>query len=249
MEFKNRIGAIVKHVKDLEHIVSQYNSKNEIHVLDVDLLKNKTRELYELILLLEDNKSGIQYENLAGNEVNEEEKVTLNNAKEEDTTIIYDEPVFEKERETEKEKERERQKEKIIEDLKKQEKNKDNQKVKKNQLKEGKETLSDKFKESKKYMNEEISKNHPSNDISSRLKSKPLNDINKAIGLNDKFLFINELFGGDSARYKHTIDMLNNAGNFNDAFEYITENFDWDMDNENVQKILELIRRKHISPV
>ena len=83
-------------------------------------------------------------------------------------------------------------------------------------------------------------------DLASRLQSKPIKDISASIGLNDRFTFISQLFKGDAKKYDHTIAILNEATDFNAAYRYIDENLEWDMNDENVQKILELVRRKHI---
>jgi hypothetical protein len=83
--------------------------------------------------------------------------------------------------------------------------------------------------------------------IGTVLHSKPIHNIEDAIGVNDKFLFIRELFSSNASRYKETMDALNNASDFNSAYSYIEKNFEWDFENEAAQKLLELIRRRHIS--
>jgi hypothetical protein len=78
-----------------------------------------------------------------------------------------------------------------------------------------------------------------------KLQSSPLNDIFTAIVINDRFLLIKELFNDDSSLYKSTLDKLNSAENFNSAIEYLDSNYKWDFENPTVQKLLELIRRRH----
>lgn len=106
-------------------------------------------------------------------------------------------------------------------------------------------TVAEKFKITDGF-NESMAKSKKP-DLASRLQSNPIKDIASAIGLNDRFLFINELFKGDAKKYDHTISILNEAHDFNEAYRYIDENLEWDMENENVLKILDLVRRKHIS--
>ena len=67
-----------------------------------------------------------------------------------------------------------------------------------------------------------------------------------AIAINDRFTFIRELFNGDSPAFEHAIKVLNEASNFNDAYNYMTQHYDWDMDSEAVQLLLDIIRRKYI---
>ncbi|GAJ17419.1 unnamed protein product, partial [marine sediment metagenome] len=113
-------------------------------------------------------------------------------------------------------------------------------------IKKEPETLADLFLNSKSFRSEELAEKNPVMDLSSKLQSQPISDIGSAIGLNEKFLFINELFNGNSEKFEETISYLDNAPNFNDAFNYLNEHFDWEMENPSVQKLLDLARRKLI---
>lgn len=55
------------------------------------------------------------------------------------------------------------------------------------------------------------------NTVAERLRRTPIEDLRKAIGLNQKFQFINDLFQGDSTRYNLLIDEVNSAPSLNDA--------------------------------
>jgi hypothetical protein len=107
-------------------------------------------------------------------------------------------------------------------------------------------TLADKFKGEKDFINERLGSNGDRLDLSSKLQSKPIRNIESSIGLNDRFKLINELFKGDKDSYQQTISKLDNAGNFNEAFNFITSSYDWDMEDEAVQMLLDLVRRKFI---
>lgn len=106
------------------------------------------------------------------------------------------------------------------------------------------EILAEKLKESGEFMNEVLARYANTFDISKKIQSQPIQDISVAIGLNDKFLFIKELFNNNADLYKHTIDTLNKASDFNNAIQYVDSNFKWDFENPSVQKLLELIRRR-----
>lgn len=58
-------------------------------------------------------------------------------------------------------------------------------------------------------------------DLSQKLSATPLNDLNKALGLNEKFLYINELFGGDVAKFQAAIKRLNDEKDFDTARLYL----------------------------
>ena len=107
-------------------------------------------------------------------------------------------------------------------------------------------TIADKFKGGKKFINERFGDNGNRQDLSSKLQSKPIRDIGTSLGLNDRFKLINELFNGDKDSYLQTIDKLDSASNFNEAFNYISTSYDWDMEDDSVQLLLDLVRRKFI---
>ena len=71
-----------------------------------------------------------------------------------------------------------------------------------------------------------------------------ITDIRKAIGLNDKFLMIKDLFDGDAQRYENTIDTLNEFDDLDECMIYIVENFSWNPDSEGAKLLVSLIERK-----
>ena len=71
-----------------------------------------------------------------------------------------------------------------------------------------------------------------------------ITDIRKAIGLNDKFLMIRDLFGGDATLYEQTITRLNEFDDLDECMIYIVENFRWNPDSEGAKLLVSLIERK-----
>lgn len=108
--------------------------------------------------------------------------------------------------------------------------------------------VADRVSQPRAFRNETLGQHMIREDVSRKLQSKPIDDISKAIGINDKFYYIRELFAGDAGLFEKTIRTLNEAKNFNQAFEFLNRNFDWDMENPSVQHLLELTRRKFIIP-
>ena len=76
--------------------------------------------------------------------------------------------------------------------------------------------------------------------------AKPVADLLSAIGINDRYTFIRELFNGDSGKFESAVKFLNDATSFNDAYNYMLLYFNWDMESEPVQLLLDIIRRKFI---
>ncbi len=62
-----------------------------------------------------------------------------------------------------------------------------------------------------------------SGDISDRLAQSPIADLTKAFALNDKLLFINELFAGNATTLDQAVKYVNNLSSFGAAALYLKE--------------------------
>ncbi len=58
-------------------------------------------------------------------------------------------------------------------------------------------------------------------ELSERLTEMPIKDLKKAIGINDRYLFLNELFRGDEAMYERSIKTIQNFSIFAEAEYWI----------------------------
>ena len=81
-----------------------------------------------------------------------------------------------------------------------------------------------------------------------RLKETPVKDLRKAIGINDRFLFINELFRGDENMYERCIKTINSFSIFAEAEYWISRELKvkigWNNDNPTVQLFDQLVKRR-----
>ena len=97
------------------------------------------------------------------------------------------------------------------------------------------ESVNDKLKESKVEMGD-------------RLTDAPVKDLKKAIGINDRFLFINELFRGDEAMYERSIKTINNFTILPEAQYWIQRELKvkigWTENDEVVKQFDQLVRRR-----
>ena len=85
----------------------------------------------------------------------------------------------------------------------------------------------------------------PPRDIASELRrSEPVTDLRRAIGINDKFLMIRDLFGGDGASYEIAIRALNAFDNLDDCMIYIAEHYAWNANSDGAKLLMELLERK-----
>ena len=58
-------------------------------------------------------------------------------------------------------------------------------------------------------------------ELSQKLTDTPIKDLKKAIGVNDRYLFLNELFRGDEAMYERSIKTIQNFSIFPEAEYWI----------------------------
>ena len=87
-------------------------------------------------------------------------------------------------------------------------------------------------------------------DLSDRISHAPIPDLTKAFALNDKLLFINELFGGDATTLDHAVKYVNTLASFDSAKLYLKEfavRFNWagsDSKKRQALAFIKLVRRR-----
>ena len=84
--------------------------------------------------------------------------------------------------------------------------------------------------------------------LAAKLQQNPVRDLKSVIGINDKFLFVNELFGGSMEKYNKSIENLNDLKTMNGAMIYLNElkiELQWNSSNEAYQKLRELVSHKY----
>lgn len=81
-------------------------------------------------------------------------------------------------------------------------------------------------------------------DVLEVLKARPLSSLNEAIGINDKFLFIREIFNGNQESYELAINKLETVGNLSDAMALVMSYTGDNTSSDAVKQLLDLIKRK-----
>ena len=86
------------------------------------------------------------------------------------------------------------------------------------------------------------------NELSEKLQETPVKDLKKAIGINDRFKFLSELFRGDEAMYERSIKTINSYAIYPEAEYWIRRELKlklgWDDKNETVKQFDQLVRRR-----
>ncbi len=87
--------------------------------------------------------------------------------------------------------------------------------------------------------------------IGERMQNQPIANLKDAIGVNEKFLFINELFDGDIQEYQDAIAKLNDMEDAGTAFEYLNvlgveQSWDATRSADTIEKLAQLVHRRYL---
>ena len=87
------------------------------------------------------------------------------------------------------------------------------------------------------------------NSLAAKLAKKKIENLVTSIGINEKFLFTNELFEGNTEQFIKTINELNNLASFDEANGYLTNlvtKNNWETEAAPYLKLLALVERKYL---
>jgi len=78
--------------------------------------------------------------------------------------------------------------------------------------------------------------------------AQPISDLKQAITLNDKLLYIKDLFNGYNLAYSEALDILNRFNSFDEAENFLKTSYaiknNWDAKPATTEKFYELLRRR-----
>ncbi len=96
-------------------------------------------------------------------------------------------------------------------------------------------------------LNKKLADARNTHSIVEKLQNNRIENLKSVIGINDKFYFINELFGGNTQKYEDIIYTLNNFKKLDDAMQYFSTlkyRFNWDEESEPFAKLVNMLERK-----
>ena len=177
----------------------------------------------------------------------------IENNVEEKTVKVKEEPVAKVE--TESAKQAQKSEAEVVPDLKPREEPKmENNSAPKETAEtvtQGKPIVGEKFSSEKSSIHERLAQIKDDKSIGARMQYKPVKNIKEAIGINEKFLFINELFNGDLKSYNESVEKLNDFPSIHEAFEFLnklTYEYQWDGQRsaDTIEKFANLVQRKYM---
>jgi hypothetical protein len=237
MDFNSTIDLIVKDLDDARNIIDDLKKYPGVPVLQVELAKSKCKSAGEVISLLKElmenvtptkkdsEEKPVEQKIVPHIEIAEDEKIT-------DIPVSTDQPVEEKKSEI-----------LPVEITPSPVKEKEDAKDKPKKQAESS-IIADKFSHMSNRFNEQLDSRKSEEDVSEILKTKPITNLSKAIGINDKFLFIREIFNGNEKAYSQVIIKLEEINSLSEAREIIMSSSDSDKENKVIEQLLNLVKRK-----
>lgn len=106
--------------------------------------------------------------------------------------------------------------------------------------------------ENKKTLGESIAAQRSINDLigedhkEDSFTNRPLGSIREGISLNDRFLYVRELFDNNNDKFNEAVDKLDRAENIQEAVHFLKSNYKWSK-TETSQKFLSLVKRRFLN--
>jgi len=249
MKFKNTLEIVTKDIQDIEKLVSNFKNYSGIPNIELDLALSKLRNVYDVLLMFRETADSSVSEPETTGSVPETEpgELTASFMEKEKVHHIADNEGSEEIPGSQSPVKDEKSMDDIMDTAEIPVYEKKISQIQKSGL-EAKKTIGDRFVTDQAKINEKLGEKLHKSDITSAFQSSPIKTISGGVGINDKFFFIRELFNGDNELFNQTLHELDNSVNFNSACSFLMNKFSWDMESDPVQKLLNLIRRKFISP-
>ncbi len=257
MENKKLLNILTKDMQELEELIAEIKLNGKFNAFEFEFLHNRAKGLLSLVHLLKNQEEEIsrteqseivpkdrepivpiepsvsqaepveEYITKDEGAVIEPEKVKEARPEEIDVAPDVVDPV--EEPVEEKAKEAKPEKEEVGEEFEEA----------KTEKKEAT-TIGDSYA-SEKSLNDIISQAKQS--VESTISSRPINSLQSAVGINDRFLFIRELFEGDGDQYTDAVKNLDQMNSIQEAVNYLRDNYKWKK-NDTSLKFIDLVKRR-----
>lgn len=113
----------------------------------------------------------------------------------------------------------------------------------------GMQTIADKLKSEAPSVIDKINQGKPDQTLAHKMQLKPIADLKNAIGINEKFQFVNDLFEGRIELYNDAISRLNSCGSIDNAdniFLDLKTTHTWNESAEAYNKLRTFVNRRYL---
>lgn len=218
MDFNKTVDLIIKDLNEAREIIDDLRNYQGVPVLQVELAKSKCKSASDLIALLKDIQNTLTAEIIKETPSSSKKEIHVNTKGEE------------KPAETNLNTEATNQSPPIVE--------RHSKKTTESAI------FADTFNNPHDSLNEKLGNLRDDDDFSGILKTKKLTNLTEAIGVNDKFLFIRELFNGNPESYNKALSNLEEVKTLADARAVIMSYTGDNKETDAVRQLLDLVKRK-----
>lgn len=261
MENKKLVNILLKDMGELEELVAEIKQRGKFDSLEIEFLHTRARGIMQLLHMLngyeehekevpetiqkiaEEIQQKIPEENTSktdpGNEAQMKEAILSEEKIEEPAAETEEQPEeFPKETKDRSEIKEHIDKMQVPAEETNEEEN-DEVELEEEVTTEVNQRLGDSFLKGK-SVNDII---YDQNKLEFKLSNRPVSSIRSAIGINDRFQYIRELFDGSSDKFAETVTSLDKMNSIYEAVTYLQQNFKWKK-NETSLKFVNLVKRR-----
>ncbi|MES2797997.1 MAG: hypothetical protein V4683_18665 [Bacteroidota bacterium] len=113
--------------------------------------------------------------------------------------------------------------------------------------KEAPSTLNEQYQSDKPTVNDHLKQSEGQTLVDIH-QNAPVKNLAGSISLNQKFVFINKLFNGDSAAYSETLTILENCRDTDEALQLLkykyAPKYQWNLNGDEADELMDILRRK-----
>ncbi len=109
-------------------------------------------------------------------------------------------------------------------------------------------TFNEQFQTAEPNLNDTLKGDEKAQNIADLHQNSPIKNLSESISLNQKFIFINKLFNGDSTAYNDTLHILENCQNSDEAVKLLmykyAPKYNWNLNSDEADELIDIVKRK-----
>ncbi|MDW3208731.1 MAG: hypothetical protein R8N23_02600 [Reichenbachiella sp.] len=108
--------------------------------------------------------------------------------------------------------------------------------------------INQQYKGDIKTLNQQYEEKEKSKTVAAALETKSLSNLKNNININQRYMFVNDLFEGNDKDYEVAMDEVEECDSFDSSVEILVQNYAkkyaWDMNSEEVKELLKVIFKR-----
>ncbi len=258
MENKKLINILTKDMGELEELIADMKLKQQFDVLEMEFIHTRAKGVLQLLQMLDSRKEPVLPAGGEENKILEKLKDKVEKVSQITSEINTDGGGHQEPEEESEQEQREQPLPGVIPEPSEHEpeaapeERKKEENVSPKQEEEDEDMLQEEIRKPEigGRLGDSFLKSKSVNDLITdqvkleyKLSNRPVISIQSAIGINDRFQYIRELFDGDNRKFLETVKALDSMDNIRQAVDYLRVNYKWKK-NETSLKFVNLIKRR-----